>query len=75
MPISASDPLIRLTDSVNLFPSGPTRLTIYRWAREGFRGIRLQTVAVGQTLFTSEEAVREFITETTAARERGVAST
>ena len=72
LPISISDPLIRLTDALPLFPYEPCLNTLYRWARNGFKGVRLQTLAVGSTLFTTEAAVREFIEATSRARERAL---
>ncbi len=34
--------------------------TFYRWAANGSRGVRLETVRVGGSLYTSLEAIRRF---------------
>ena len=34
--------------------------TIFRWASRGVRGIRLETISVGGTKCTSEEALKRF---------------
>jgi hypothetical protein len=35
--------------------------TLQRWATEGFRGTKLETVHVGRRVFTSAEAIRRFL--------------
>ena len=44
--------------------------TVRRWARDGLRGIRLETVMVGGRRCTSRKSVQRFIEATTEARER-----
>ena len=39
-------------------PAHPS--TLYRWADEGLRGLRLETIRVGGTLCTSVEALQRF---------------
>ena len=34
---------------------------VYRWASKGVRGVRLQTVRIAGALFTTREAVEDFI--------------
>jgi hypothetical protein len=38
----------------------PNVATIYRWAKHGVGGVRLQTIRVGGTLCTSVEALQRF---------------
>ena len=38
----------------------PHPATLYSWAREGFRGVQLETIQVGGTLCTSMEALQRF---------------
>jgi hypothetical protein len=40
--------------------------TIWRWAMHGVRGVKLETVRVGSTLCTSEQAIIRFIERLTA---------
>lgn len=44
------------------------RKTIWRWAREGLDGIKLEAVYTGTRFLTSKEAVCRFIEKTTTAR-------
>jgi len=39
--------------------------TIYRWALQGMRGIRLETIRVGGSRFTSLEAIQRFAAQVT----------
>jgi uncharacterized protein DUF1580 len=41
----------------------PHPATLYRWATEGLRGVRLETIQVGGTLCTSIEALQRFFEE------------
>lgn len=47
--------------------------TLYRWAAEGLRGVRLETIQVGGTLCTSIEALQRFFDRLERSR-REVAS-
>jgi hypothetical protein len=48
-----------------------TESTVWRWAGPGCRGVRLETFTVGARRFTTEEAYRRFIEQTTAAAPLG----
>ncbi len=37
-----------------------TASTLYRWAKDGIRGVRLETIRVGGSLFSSEQALQRF---------------
>jgi hypothetical protein len=45
--------------------------TLYRWAREGFRGVKLEVVHVGGTCCTSEAALKRFFARLAKRAERG----
>lgn len=39
----------------------PHIATIYRWAQNGIRGVKLETVRLGGTVCTSVEAIQRFV--------------
>jgi hypothetical protein len=45
--------------------------TIWRWAEHGVRGIKLESVYVGGSRYTSREALARFAAATTAVRQGG----
>jgi len=58
-------PLCRVPKHVNWLPrrrSGkrPHISTIFRWAQRGVHGVQLETIRIGGTLCTSEEALVRF---------------
>jgi len=58
--------LVSLSDAPDCLPRrGGRRIhvsTLHRWAREGLRGRRLETVKIGAITFTSREALVRFST-------------
>lgn len=57
--------VVSLTDATKHLPmrragKRPHVATLYRWAQNGVRGIRLETIQVGGTLCTSLEALQRF---------------
>ena len=82
-------PLTRVPKMVRWLPrrrkgKRPHVSTIFRWALRGVRGIRLETIRIGGTLCTSEEALVRFFqrlsgeepalpTKTSRARRREIA--
>jgi hypothetical protein len=60
-----SETLIPLADAAELLPVRPSLSTLSRWRREGFRGVKLETVVVGRRRCTSLEALERFIAATT----------
>ena len=44
--------------------------TLYRWAHDGLRGVRLETIYVGGTVCTSLEALQRFFDRLTAQRQQ-----
>ena len=53
--------LIDLTEATKCFPVKISRATLERWVRRGVRGVRLETVRIGNRRFTSEQAIRRFL--------------
>lgn len=51
----------------------PHTSTLYRWARRGFAGVKLETIRVGGTLCTSVEALQRFAERLSAADPRASA--
>lgn len=43
--------------------------TLYRWASQGVKGTRLETVRIGEHRFTSAEALQRFVDRLTEAAE------
>jgi len=44
---------------------------VYRWLLRGVRGIRLESVTIGGTTYTSTEAVQRFADQLTLQRNHG----
>jgi hypothetical protein len=66
------DRWIPLRDAVRLFPKNsrgrrPHRSCIFRWAKDGKRGVVLRTWLAGVCLCTSRRAVFEFISQLSAS--------
>lgn len=66
------DNLIPLSQVPRIFPTRSNGKTVhisavYRWAQRGVRGVRLETLKVGGTSYTSIEAVQRFAEELTRA--------
>src|SRR4051812_5747295 len=63
--ISLSEEIRSLTHATKLLPSRrgdrpPHVSCLFRWAKHGLRGVRLETLRVGGTLCTSREALERF---------------
>jgi len=53
--------LISLEEATKLVPSAPAVVTVWRWCRNGCRGLYLEHILLGRRMFTSEEAVGRFL--------------
>ena len=62
-----SEQVIKLAAAPGEVPGRPNLSTIYRWHLRGVRGVRLETILIGGTRFTSREALQRFFDRTTAA--------
>ena len=67
-----TDELILLRDAAKNLPArlSVTPNTVWRWHRYGRRGIRLQSVRVAGRIFTTREAVIEFVQLTSGEGQR-----
>jgi hypothetical protein len=43
--------------------------TVYRWTNRGIAGIKLETILIGGTRYTSAEALNRFFTQSTLAKQ------
>ena len=61
-----SDELLTLKAVAKMLPSGRAGKrvhfsTVFRWATNGVRGVKLETVKVGHTRYTTREALNAFV--------------
>ena len=67
MPIDPlSDELLSLPEAAALFPrrrvgSKVSTTTLWRWYTRGSRGVRLEVARVGGQVYTTRDAIRDFI--------------
>jgi hypothetical protein len=59
-----ADELLTFKQAVALIPGRPHFFTIHRWAREGVRGHRLETVRIAGQRYTTREALNRFFQAT-----------
>ncbi|KAA5546027.1 DUF1580 domain-containing protein [Roseiconus nitratireducens] len=61
-----TEDLVSIPDAAKLFPSSarPHQATVWRWQNRGLRGVKLETVRIGQHRFTSRQAVTRFLERT-----------
>lgn len=55
------DAYISLNDARKHFPGRPHITTLHRWSLKGVRGVKLETVVIGQRRFVTREAINRFI--------------
>lgn len=72
--------VVSLTDATKHLPKRragkrPHVATLYRWAQQGVRGVKLETIQVGGTLCTSLEALQRFCERCTDPSSRPPPST
>ena len=65
----ANESLITLGDTPKHLPRRPSGKTIHkstahRWASRGVRGIVLETIKIGGTIYTSKEAIQRWVKAT-----------
>jgi len=70
----SNEELIALRDLPKHLPPRPNgkRIhisAIYRWIQRGVRGVRLESVRIGGTTYTSEEALQRFAEQSSAGQE------
>lgn len=59
--------LLTLTEAAKTLPDRPHCSTLLRWRTSGVNGVRLEAVKVGGRWFTSRQALRRFVRNTTVA--------
>jgi hypothetical protein len=67
-----SDELLTLPQAAALFPcrrgsSKVSTSTLWRWYTRGSRGVRLEVARVGGSVYTTRDAIRDFITARSVA--------
>ena len=58
---------VPISEAGKLVPGRPATSTLWRWAKKGCRGVRLETFSVGSRRYVTREAIARFIEQTTAA--------
>lgn len=61
MAISFAEDLLTLPQAAAEFPGRPHSSTVWRYARFGHNGVKLETIRAGGKVFTSREAVTRFL--------------
>jgi hypothetical protein len=73
----AGEHLLSFSDAVKTLPTVNSRRhapsTLYRWARKGIGGVRLEYLRIGRSMVTSREALDRFFAQLAAADERAAA--
>jgi hypothetical protein len=59
--------ILTIKQAAKRLPTRPHISALYRWAKEGLHGIRLETLRVGGTMCTSTEALQRFFSAVTEA--------
>jgi hypothetical protein len=54
---------IPLKEAAKHFPGRPHLSTIIRWSDAGVHGVILKSIRVGRRIFTTKEAIDEFLAE------------
>ena len=65
LPISLDEQIVSLTNATKLLPARrgnrPAHVScMFRWAKHGLRGVKLETLRVGGTICTSKQALERF---------------
>jgi hypothetical protein len=53
--------LCLLSEAAAKIPTRPNVSTVWRWHNKGIKGIRLETIRIGGTIYTSDEAIARFL--------------
>ncbi|MEM6259134.1 MAG: DUF1580 domain-containing protein [Planctomycetota bacterium] len=71
--MQTDEPLITIDNRITLAEAGRTvgvsPSAVFRWVREGRRGVRLEVAELGRRLYTSKPALTKFMNEVAEARE------
>ena len=63
----ANEQKLSLTAATKHIPDHPHTSTLWRWARQGLMGVRLEYQRVGRRIYTSREALDRFFEAVTLA--------
>ena len=63
---------LTLAQAARLLPTKPAPSTLWRWARKGLRGIRLEYRRLGGRIVVTEDALRRFMEELTKVDHQSV---
>lgn len=63
-----SETLVPINAAGKEFPCPVGRTALERWMRHGIRGVRLESIFIGNRRFTSKEAILRFIQKTNEQR-------
>lgn len=50
-----------LSEAAARIPTRPNVSTVWRWHKKGIKGIHLETIKIGGTIYTSDEAIERFL--------------
>lgn len=53
--------LRRLSEAAAKIRTRPNVSTVWRWHKKGIKGIHLETIKIGGTIYTSDEALERFL--------------
>jgi len=67
MPDILDEDMLPLTDAAKELPDRPHCGTLHRWRTRGIRGVKLEAALIGGRWFTSRQALRRFVRNTTLA--------
>lgn len=56
-----NEELIPFQEAGALIPGAPSLGSLHRWKSIGIQGVKLETILIGGTRFTSKQAIRRFI--------------
>lgn len=65
----SAETLVPIGKGGKLFPYPVGRTALERWMRHGVRGVRLESILIGNRRFTSEEAIQRFVERTNVVRD------
>lgn len=54
---------LSLVEATKVIPGRPSLPTVHRWTHRGVRGVKLWSYRVGGRIYTTSEAVQEFLNE------------
>lgn len=61
MAIDRSEDLVAWRHAAKSIPGAPHISTLHRWRLRGVRGVRLESILIGGSRFTSRQAITRFI--------------